>query len=251
MIKVDLSEIHQAFDKHLQLENNNRILFSGPFGTGKSTSLKDFFNDRPQYVVCKLMPINYSVSSNEDIFELIKYDILTEFLNFYEAELNLEKEDFTLLLRSQMFIMEKVKLMPLLSAILGMNEKIGKPAVAMLEAMQKIITDFKAFSKEVKIDEEEDIQSFLDSIKNRKGSIYEMDSESRLIFDLLTRIKSNRKDSESILVIDDLDRLDPDHIFRLFNLFSANDDRFGKNKFGFDKIIFVCDIENIRKIFHG
>lgn len=48
-----------------------------------------------------------------------------------------------------------------------------------------------------------------------------------------------------------MDRIDPEHIFRILNVFSAhfnirNED---SNKFGFDKVIFVCDIENIRNIF--
>jgi hypothetical protein len=58
-----------------------------------------------------------------------------------------------------------------------------------------------------------------------------------------------------VLVIDDLDRLDPEHIFRLFNVFSAHyDKQTEENKFGFDKVILVCDIDNIRQIYkhrHG
>lgn len=55
---------------------------------------------------------------------------------------------------------------------------------------------------------------------------------------------------ETVLIVDDIDRLDPDEIFRLFNIFSLN---FGKdpiqNKFGFDRVIFVCDIANIKEIY--
>lgn len=55
------------------------------------------------------------------------------------------------------------------------------------------------------------------------------------------------------MIIDDLDRIDPDHIFRLLNIFAAHFDleRDEENKFGFDKIIFSCDIENVRTIFHN
>lgn len=64
---------------------------------------------------------------------------------------------------------------------------------------------------------------------------------------------------ETILIIDDLDRLDPEHIFRLLNIFSAHCDvqyyteestSRKHNKFNFDKIIFVCDVENLRSLFH-
>jgi len=174
MIDIDQNEIHKDFKKHLAIDNNRRILFTAPFGTGKSTMLDKFFKEYDKdFFICKLHPINYSVSANEDVFELIKYDLLTYLMaNFYE-ELNLEKEDFTLLLRSQMFIMERVKLMPLLSAILGMNEKVGQPIVKFLEAMQSVIKDFKAFSDEIKIDDEDDIEKFLKEINNLKGSMYE------------------------------------------------------------------------------
>ncbi|MFP9113827.1 P-loop NTPase fold protein [Flavobacterium sp. RHBU_3] len=251
MIQINQNEIHVDFKKHIDIVDNKRILFTAPFGTGKSTMLENFFNENTQdYFVCKLLPINYSVASNEDVFELIKYDLLTYLMaNFYD-ELNLEKEDFSLLLRSQMFIMERLKVMPLLSAILGMNEKIGQPVVKLLEAMESVIKDFKAFSKEIKIDEEDDIEKFIASIKHTKGNIYEMDAVSRLINDLLQRVNSGRGNSKSVLVVDDLDRLDPEHIFRLFNIFCSHDDTKGINKFGFDKVIFVCDIENIRKIYH-
>ena len=50
--------------------------------------------------------------------------------------------------------------------------------------------------------------------------------------------------------MDDLDRLDPESIFRLLNIFSSFFDRNQKNKFGFDKIIIVADYENIKNIFH-
>ncbi len=52
-----------------------------------------------------------------------------------------------------------------------------------------------------------------------------------------------------ILVIDDLDRIDPEHIFRILNIFSAHD-KLGENKFGFIKVILVCDINNIKHIYH-
>lgn len=49
--------------------------------------------------------------------------------------------------------------------------------------------------------------------------------------------------------------MDPDHIFRILNVISAHCDTYNiqgeefYNKFGFDKIIVVCDIDNIRSIF--
>lgn len=252
IIKIETTEILNDFKQHLELVNNKRILFSGPFGTGKSTFLKEFSdNEKDAFFYLKIFPVNYSVSANEDVFELIKFDLLLQLMGNYYEEIELEKEDFTLLLKSQVFIMERMKFMPLLYAILGFSEKIGTPIVKFIEALEKTVGDFKVFNDEIKIDEENDITAFLKSIQNTKGSSHEMDAVSELIFDLIGRIKTKYPKKESVLIIDDLDRLDPEHIFRLFNIFSAHYDEINdKNKFGFDKVIFVCDIENIRKIFH-
>ncbi|MGO4820627.1 MULTISPECIES: P-loop NTPase fold protein [unclassified Flavobacterium] len=252
IIKIETTEILNNFKQHLEFDGNKRILFSGPFGTGKSTFLKEFSEKENEYFFyLKIFPVNYSVSANEDVFELIKFDLLLQLMGNFQDDIELEKEDFTLLLKSQIFIMERMKFMPLLYAILGFSEKIGTPIVKFIEALEKTVGDFKAFNDEIKIDEENDITAFLESIQNTKGSSHEMDAVSELIFDLIGRIKTKYPKKESVLIIDDLDRLDPEHIFRLFNIFSAHYDEINdKNKFGFDKVIFVCDIENIRKIFH-
>lgn len=252
IIKIETGEIHSDFKQHLDHDGNQRILFSGPFGTGKSTFLKEFSEkENSAFFYIKIFPVNYSVTANEDVFELIKFDLLLQIMGEYQDEIELKKEDFSLLLKSQMFIMERMKFMPLLYAVLGFSEKIGTPIVDFVKALEKTVGDFKVFNEEIKIDEENDITAFLESIQNTKGSGHEMDAISELIFDLIGRVKTKYPQKESVLIIDDLDRLDPEHIFRLFNIFSAHYDEInGENKFGFDKVIFVCDIENIRKIFH-
>lgn len=46
-------------------------------------------------------------------------------------------------------------------------------------------------------------------------------------------------------------RLDPDHIFRILNILSVHyDNDIDKNKFGFDKVICICDLTNIQSVFH-
>ncbi|KAF2327495.1 P-loop NTPase fold protein [Flavobacterium nitrogenifigens] len=251
-IKIEIFDIQNDFKKHLEIENNKRILFSGPFGTGKSTFLKEVAEseDEDSFFYLRIFPVNYSVSSNEDVFELIKFDLLFQLMGRFYEEIKLEKEDFTLLLKSQMFIMERMNFMPLLYAILSFSEKIGTPIVDFIKALENTVGDFKKFNEEIKIDEENDISAFLKSIENKKGNQHEMDAISELIFDLIERVKKENK-KLAVLIIDDLDRLDPDHVFRIFNIFSAHHEEINnRNKFGFDKVIFVCDIENIRKIFH-
>ena len=251
-IKIETNELLNEFKHHLGIENNKRILFSGPFGTGKSTFLNDFSEkEHENFFYLKIYPVNYSVSNNEDVFELIKFDLLLQLLGNYNKEIKLEKEDFNVLLKIQVFMMERMKFTPLLYAILGFSEKLGTPLTKLIEAAVSIYGSYDKFSGEIKIDEEKQIHTFLDFIQQKSGSHHEMDAVSELIFDLIGRIKTSNPKKESVLIIDDLDRLDPEHIFRLFNIFSAHYDEInGKNKFGFDKVIFVCDIENIRKIFH-
>jgi hypothetical protein len=252
IIKIETSEILNDFKQHLEFDGNKRILFSGPFGTGKSTFLKEFSQkENEDFFYLKIFPVNYSVSANEDVFELIKFDLLLQLMGNFQDEIELEKEDFTLLLKTQVFMMERMKFMPLLYAMLGFSEKLGTPLTKFIEAIESTYGDYKSFSDEIKIDEEDDILKFVKSIEQKKGSSHEMDAVSELIFDLIERIKTKYPKKESVLIIDDLDRLDPEHIFRLFNIFSAHYDEINdKNKFGFDKVIFVCDMDNIRKIFH-
>lgn len=267
-IKIPNDSIIVDFKKHLDLEINERILFTAPFGSGKSTFIDDFKNTySEEYRFIRLYPVNYAVSANEDIFELIKFDILYELMAHHNAEINLVKEDFDFWLRMSMFMQNKVDLMPLFLIVLSQHEKIGKSAAVFIGALEKILKPlnkgFKEYSEEIKKDELNDISKFLKSFEEKKGNPYEKDATSQFIYDLVDRLKGEalldqndveeedkKRENKTVLVIDDLDRLDPDHIFRLFNIFSAHTHSIsGENKFGFDKVIFVCDIENIRKIY--
>ena len=63
------------FWEHIIIEDNARILFSGMYGVGKSTFINHFFGEvsRPKYIckrsfkVIRLYPVNYTISTNEDI----------------------------------------------------------------------------------------------------------------------------------------------------------------------------------------
>jgi predicted KAP-like P-loop ATPase len=70
-LRVSIDSPTKEFTDHLQIENNNRVLFSGPFGIGKTTFIKKYFDDRSgEYFTIFLRPVNYSVASNED--EVVK-----------------------------------------------------------------------------------------------------------------------------------------------------------------------------------
>ncbi len=92
--KIPYSDILTQFDFHLKYDKNHRIIFSGKFGSGKTTFLHHYFEEnKDNFVPIYLYPVNYSISSNEDIFELIKYDILLELLSKDDI-LNIENTKF-------------------------------------------------------------------------------------------------------------------------------------------------------------
>ena len=70
-MELSISRPTEKFEQHLALEGNNRILFSGTFGVGKTYFLNKFFEEKKdKFLYIRLAPTNYAISSNEDIFDL-------------------------------------------------------------------------------------------------------------------------------------------------------------------------------------
>jgi hypothetical protein len=238
---IPYESIIEDFRNHIEQNDNKRILFSGPFGSGKSTFLENFFKDSDQYLPIKISPIDYSVSANQDIFEFIKIDIISELLNLHKDFIDSEKELFPILLVLQTFVKDELKILSLLKSII--------PSFKVVNSIDKVYKDFVKYKNRINTNNKEKISRFLSLQKNSKGSPREMDEISLIIVKILEDITKS-KYIKTILVIDDLDRLDPDHIFRIINILSShwkNDS--DENKFGFDKVILVCDVINIKYIF--
>jgi hypothetical protein len=246
-ITILIDDPTREFETHLGLIDNKRILFSGRFGSGKSYFLKHFFARHDKFEVFFINPINYQIAKNEDIFELIKFDIILDLLS--KEWLSKESDSVKNSLLMQFFILNKSD--NIFFDFLSLLPKLGKIA-----SINKSLTSFYQSFKDYKeaITQKTDIERaelFIKSLESQSGSINEIDPITQLIF---SSIKTNKTElKESVLIIDDLDRIDPEHIFRIFNVFSShfteqpNED----NKFGFDKVILVCDIENVHKIFHS
>lgn len=242
-----------GFKKHIKEELNQNILFSAPFGAGKTTFLEGFFKGNDSdYIVVKLKPINYSVSNNKDVFELIKFDIVFELLANYQGQISLEFFKPSIKEALLPFLKSDFKGLNILTSILQLESTIGKPVAKLITEIYKTQKDFNSFIEETTTDDAKVLFDYLKSIADKEGSAYENDNLTQLIYALIKELKV-KSEKKTVLLIDDLDRLDPDHIFRLFNVFSVHNQNFGdvdiENKFGFDKIIFVCDLENIRKIY--
>ncbi len=247
---IEQPTVVEEFKKHLNDEHNKRILFSAPFGTGKSTFLNEYFTNNDQnHIVFKLYPVNYAVASSEDIFELIKYELLAQLFGGYYKQLKIEQNDFALLLVAQSYFLHEADFKPIFKKLFQFIPK-GKEIVELGEAGMGFYKRFKDYSNKVKENGEQVVEDYNDWCKKRKGSIYERDEITLLINDFLNRLRDGDENKKLVLIIDDLDRLDPEHVFRLFNVFSAHYDTVTEeNKFGFDKVIFVCDYDNIKEMY--
>lgn len=238
---VLITESNNDFKEHF--DNNKRIIFSAPFGVGKTYFLNEFF-DRPicrgKYEVFTIHPVNYCTADNKDIYELIKYDLIGQLVdkNYikgrydkgYDPDIN-DKRVFNLLCEGLNIVS------------LGQSKKVTDS----IKTAYKILKEIKHSNKEIEKTEDNEALRYRDNLGEEKGLYLEMNIISRLIKDKIEEIS---KEKETVLVIEDLDRLDPAHIFRLLNIFSSYDDLDTReNKFGFSKIIFVCDIDNIREIY--
>lgn len=90
--EIPYGEVYERFHKHFDNPYNTNILFSGKFGIGKTTFLNSYLSNRTDAVIVRLSPVNYTVSSNENIFELIKVDIIKQL--YIQGYIDFGKEDY-------------------------------------------------------------------------------------------------------------------------------------------------------------
>lgn len=252
-LNINVKNPFTEFDKHLNSFGNSRIFFSAPFGQGKTYFLEHFFKEKSlNYEVFKVFPVNYSVATNQDIFRYIKTDILFQLLNKeYDWESSLGKEmELSYLeqicLKKDQFILEFFKLASLLDKRIDTFSKVA-------ESFSSLVNLFKKQEPSKGKEDQTSVGNYMETLFKEEGSIFEDDIYTQLIRTILLRIKV-KQEKETILIIEDLDRMDPDHIFRILNVISAHYDNphfpDEGNKFGFDKIIIVADKKNIENIFH-
>lgn len=258
--EVNITQELKRFNFHINPPSNSRIFFSGIFGIGKTYFLKEFFADNEDYEEFFLRPVNYSIAQNEDIVDYIKYDILFELLG---KEIDFEKAEFSKKLTAQLYFKENFTETILI--LLKMTGKIGKPIADIIEGIKTLSKNIDNHPQDIQADQKKEATDFLKTIIGNEGSIYHEDRITDLISSLLWSLKESNevisdksvenesREKKTVLIIDDLDRLDPEHIFRILNVFACHFDLDSgvDNKFGFDKIIVVGDEENIRNIFQA
>ena len=267
--RINITNSLFAFQKHL--ENNNRTIFSAKFGDGKTYFLKEFKHfRREEYAFITLYPVNYQIAENKAIFEYIKRDILIQMITQEMIEPAYEIPDS---LKLQFYVMNNsgTLIKNLIDTIpsLGLPEEKMGLFLAACKGLSSIFCMSQAISKYKKaIDDHDDealIQSFLDKHIKEKGSPYEIDLITHIIIHNISWYKETYN-KKVILIIEDLDRLDPAHLFRILNVFSAHIDRVyqlsttqeessegfpenSPNKFGFDNVITVFDNEIAERTF--
>ena len=240
-------------------KDNKRVFFSGQFGIGKTFFLKEFFKSdkrKWEYDVYHLFPVNYQISSNENIVEFLKYDILVELLNKYSnafesTELNgiKEKLRFFVAFCKDRGLVGRVSKVTIKSLFALTPNPIFTPLSRLGRSLKDLTTfreEFQEFEAEKLSGDKDAIDEFLEQIKIR-ADIVATDYVSQLLREKIAILKDGRR---SILILDDFDRIDPEHTFRILNVLSTHIDGDEENKFGFDHIIIVGDIENLRNIFH-
>jgi hypothetical protein len=244
-MQIHNKEESKRFLEHIKDERNINMIFSGIFGIGKTYFLKEFFKANEEtFEVFTLTPVNYSISNNEDVLNYIKYDLIFELLG---KDIEFAKTDIPKKLSAQFYLNDNF--LDTLSLLAKNAGPVGKTVSGFYDSYAQLVNAVQEHNEKVTIDDKKELIEYLKEINDKSGSIFE---ENRIIELIRTIIENiNEKGKKTVLLIDDLDRLDPEHIFRILNVFACHldIDNQESNKFGIQKIILVCDIENIRKIF--
>lgn len=266
---IDITEKLEEFYRHLSEDNMDRTIFSAKFGDGKTVFLNEFKEEYSnEYTFYTLYPVNYQIAPNEQIMEYIKRDLLFQLIlnGTLTPIANIPKSVLLqwYLNENPLDIMKSI--IKYAFTILGKGnlfDDVVERTIKLLKDIDNECKDFKKFEEGIKKGDFEKATEIIGNLSEGVGNIYELDSMSWLIAQSIAK-----QDKKSVLIIEDLDRIDPAHLFRILNIFSAHIDRHylcsdktinkdGKekqfdefpNKFGFDKIIFVMDAESTEAAF--
>ena len=244
MDTIDISQNIQDFKQ--VFENESRIIFSAKFGDGKSYFLNEFMKSydekKNDYYFITLHPVNYVVEENRDVIEYIKRDILFQLIK--DNRIYDFKEGYDKIFDAVCNGESLLKLADFAASIIPVNGL--KEGYKALKGLVSTIDEKRKEQDVLHV-----VDDYLNGFYGKSGSISECDAFTYLIQKSLDQMMA-----KSVLIIEDLDRIDPAHLFRIMNVLSSQVDNpyylhvpHG-NKFGFDKIILVMDYEIARHLFH-
>lgn len=239
-ISNNINDFKQVF------ESESRIIFSAKFGDGKSYFLKKFMESYPKeandcYFIT-LHPVNYVVEENRDVIEYIKRDILFQLIK--DNRIYDFKEGYDKIFDAVCNGESLLKLADFAASIIPV--KGLKEGYKALKGLVSTIDEKRKEQDVLHV-----VDDYLNGFYGKSGSISECDAFTCLIQKSLEQMMA-----KSVLIIEDLDRIDPAHLFRIMNVLSSQVDNPyysqvpNGNKFGFDKIILVMDYEIARHLFH-
>lgn len=253
----------QRFKNHLL--SHDRVILSAKFGDGKTFFLNKFkekcmMDAESPFVFITLYPVNYQVLGNKDVFELIKHDVLLQILQAGIIDVNYEVTDrmaFEFYVQSHFCTVVESFLSMLMAC--GANDGVTMALFAAFKSanwLKSLKDKVGKFKKEV------DQTAFLDNYLSTfdENSVYENDIITKIIRDNIEAYQE-KTGKRVVLVIEDMDRLDPAHLFRIMNVFSAHmdygyrsmqpiDNTLVGNKFGVSNVVFVMHEKNTEALFH-
>lgn len=260
---IPVDDAMQRFEDHLL--SHDRVVLSAKFGDGKTFFLKKFkekcmMDAESPFEFITLYPVNYQVLGNKDIFELIKHDVLLQILQAGIIDVKYEITDrmaFEFYVQSH-FCTVGASFFEMLKSC-GADDMVTKGFLAAFKSVNwlKSLKDkVGEFKKEI------DQTAFLDNYLSTfdENSVYENDIITKIIRDNI-KAYQEKNGKRVALVIEDMDRLDPAHLFRIMNVFSAHmdygyrsmqpiDSSLVGNKFGVSNVVFVMHEKNTEALFH-
>lgn len=244
----------------VHLKSHPRTILSAKYGDGKSYFLKELKKaHQEEYVFLTIYPINYQVENNKDIFELVKRDVLLQLIMNEMIEADYEISDSVALSFYLQHNRDEIdtQLIPFISSLFGTLDckkaLISVAALKMLRSLKKKFVEYKNRGSK-----EDETEKFLAEVE--KMPSIECDAVTQIIRETIEKWKVKNK-KRVVLVFEDMDRIDPAHLFRILNILSAHidycykdgldaDDSLVGNKFGVDNTVVVLDYENLKNIFH-
>lgn len=250
------------FGHHLRA--NARTILSSRFGDGKSYFINAIRNDQTllkEFIFLTLYPVNYQVANNKDIFDMIKRDILFQLMlnGMLTDRVTFSSSDawsWFIYSKGANLLWDLIKIIP----DLGIDPKIGEILVGLMSS-KKLFRTIKEKYDAFRIKDMNDENAILDDFfKDVQNTPYHPDPIDSIIKRIIKDYK-NQHNKKIVLIIEDLDRIDPAHIFRILNVLSAQIDidykiditeplyKYHDNKYDLDNVILVVDNDNLKNIY--